>query len=71
MPEAVISGRETRWSPPFLSAGIQGNRRQPAADTIYVTNVYDHTVSVISRPTNTVVAAIPAQAAPEGVAVNP
>ena len=40
-------------------------------DTVYVTNLSDGTVSVISAQTNTVTATIPVGGHPGAVAVNP
>src|SRR5712692_566409 len=49
----------------------EGVAVNPKANTVYVTNARDNTVSVISGRTNTVVATIPVGSFPEGVAVNP
>jgi YVTN family beta-propeller protein len=43
----------------------------PAAGTVYVTNLADGTVSVIDVATSTVTATIPVGSQPEGVAVDP
>ena len=43
----------------------------PAAGTVYVTNNYDDTVSVINVATRTVTATIPVGTNPDGVAVDP
>ena len=43
----------------------------PAAGTVYVTNVSDGTVSVINEATNAVTATIPVGYGPYGVAVDP
>ena len=43
----------------------------PGSRTVYVTNVKNGTVSVISGQTNTITATIPVGNGPVGVAVNP
>jgi YVTN family beta-propeller protein len=43
----------------------------PLTGSVYVTNQFDNTVSVISGQTNTVTATIPVGNGPAGVAVNP
>ncbi len=43
----------------------------PATDTVYVTDYYDGTVSVIDGATNTVTATIPVGSGPDGVGVDP
>ncbi|HXO24400.1 MAG TPA: hypothetical protein VN870_07465, partial [Streptosporangiaceae bacterium] len=51
--------------------GPVGVAVKPSTGDVYVTNIKDGTVSVISGQTNTVTAVIPVGNGPAGVAVNP
>jgi YVTN family beta-propeller protein len=70
----VISGRtDTVTATIGVARFPQGVAVDPKANTIYVTNADDSTVSVISARTNTVTATIPVGtlAQPTGAAVDP
>ena len=63
--------KSTLWMATVLVAVALSGAHAMAAPLGYVTNAFDGTVSVIDAATNTVVATIPAGAAPDGVAVTP
>ena len=54
-----------------VGSGPSGVAVDPAAGTVYVTNNYDGTVSVINEATGAVTATIPVGPHPYGVAVDP